>query len=95
MAIVAISPGFSAFSPGPRQSPEALCHTCTHAIGRADGKEGLECQLRNMPCVAVCAWYEREAGADPPEPFDVLLTEIPFVVRYRRPFHEFSPVKQD
>ncbi|MBI3714461.1 MAG: hypothetical protein HY255_00515 [Betaproteobacteria bacterium] len=69
----------------PGLEPEALCYTCTHAIGRADGQLGLQCQLTQTVCTEVCALHERDAGADLPEQHVGAAEEIPLATLFRLP----------
>jgi len=69
----------------PGRQPEALCYSCTHAIGRADGQPGLQCQLTQTVCTEVCALHERDAGADLPEQFDGIAEQIPLATLFRLP----------
>ena len=47
-----------------------MCHTCHHAIG-SDISDALECTLHQQLTAGIaCGEYEREAGADMPDPDD-------------------------
>jgi hypothetical protein len=58
-----------------------MCHTCRHAIG-AEESDALQCTLRSQFASGhACGEYEREAGADMPEPDDrpAVIYPLPFV----------------